>query len=371
MATFAERIKEIEDEIRKTKINKATETHVGRLKAKIARLKREQQDRIFSSSTSGGPGYDVKRSGDSSVAFIGLPSVGKSTLMNQLIGQELSAIAAYEFTTLEAIPGIMNHQGANIQVIDLPGIISGASNGKGRGKRVLSVARSADLLLVVLDVFDTVRHLEIILNELFYVGIRLNQSKPDIVITKTMRGGIAISTLKILTKITEKTIKNILQEYRLINADITIRNDITVEQLIDALEANRVYIPAIVLINKIDLADQEKLENLSKKFPEATLVSAESGYFIDELKDLIFNTLNLIKIFLRPQGEETDFEEPLIVREGCTVGEICDKLHRKFREEFKFARVWGLSARHSGQKVSLRHELANDDVLTIVRSTRG
>lgn len=371
MATFQEQIKTIEDEIRKTKINKATETHVGRLKAKIARLKREQQDRIFGSQGGGGPGYDVKKSGDSSVALIGLPSVGKSTILNQLTGQEISEVGAYEFTTLEAIPGIMNHEGASIQVIDLPGIISGASNGKGRGKRVLSVARGADLLLVVLDVFQTARHLEIILNELFYVGIRLNQSKPDIVLNKTMRGGIAISTLKTLTKITEKTIKNILQEYRLINADVTIRSDITVEQLIDALEANRVYIPAITIINKIDLADDDKLKALSEKYPDVLMVSAESGYFIDELKDTIFNTLKLIKIFLRPQGGETDYEEPLIVRKGSTVGEICDKLHKKFREEFKFARVWGLSARHSGQKVSLNHTLKDDDVLTIVRSTRG
>ncbi|MHA2031404.1 MAG: OBG GTPase family GTP-binding protein [Candidatus Kariarchaeaceae archaeon] len=370
MSSFDEQIKTIEDEIRKTKINKATETHVGRLKAKIARLKREQQDRIFDSAGGGGPGYDVKKSGDSSVALIGLPSVGKSTLMNKLIGHELSEIGAYAFTTLDAIPGIMNYEGASIQLIDLPGIISGASNGKGRGKRVLSVARNADLLLIVLDVFDTPRHLEIIMNELFYVGIRLNQTKPDIVIEKTMRGGIAISTLKILTKVTEKTIKNVLQEYRMINANMTIRSDITVEQVIDSLEGNRVYIPALFLVNKIDLADDDKLQLLQEQYPHASFISAESGLNIDELKDRIFNKLHLIKLYLRPHGGETDYEEPLIVRFGSTVGDICDKLHRKFRDEFKFARVWGTSVRHPGQKVSLNHPLEDEDVLTIVRSLR-
>lgn len=370
MSTFNEQIKAIEDEIRKTKINKATESHVGRLKAKISRLKREQQDRIFGSSGGGGYGYDVKKSGDSSVAFIGLPSVGKSTLLNKLCGQEISEIGAYAFTTLDAIPGIMYYEGASIQIIDLPGIISGASNGKGRGKRVLSVARNADLLLLVLDVFDTARHLEIIMNELFYVGIRINQTKPDIVIHKTMRGGIAISTLKTLTKITEKTIKQVLQEYRLINADITIRSDINVEQMIDALEGNRVYIPALILINKIDLADDDKLRMLHKKFPQTNFVSAESGLNMDKLQDKIYNSLQLIKLYLRPHGGETDYEEPLIVRFGSTVGDICDKLHRKFRDEFKFARVWGTSVRHSGQKVSLNHPLKDEDVLTIVRSTR-
>ncbi|MFV2013991.1 MAG: TGS domain-containing protein, partial [Candidatus Heimdallarchaeota archaeon] len=67
---------------------------------------------------------------------------------------------------------------------------------------------------------------------------------------------------------------------------------------------------------------------------------------------------------------ETDYEEPLIVRFGSTVGDICDKLHRKFRDEFKFARVWGTSVRHPGQKVSLNHSLDDEDVLTIIRSTR-
>ncbi len=370
MSTYEDQIQTLEDEIRRTKINKSTEGHVGRLKAKIAKLKRIQQEKILGSSGKSGEGYDVKKSGDSSVALIGLPSVGKSTLLNQLIGQDISEIGSYDFTTLDAIPGTMHYEGATVQIIDLPGIISGAAKGKGRGKRVLSVSRSADLLLIILDVFDAKNHINVILNELFYVGIRINSIKPDIVIMKTMKGGIGIATLKNLSHIDESTIKIVLKEYKLINADVTIRSDITLEELIDTLEGNRVYIPAIFILNKIDLLDHDELEDVLRIMPEAIPISAEANQGIDELRFLIMEKLSLIRIFMRPHGGETDYEEPLIIRSGSTIGDVCDKLHRNFRSEFRFARVWGTSVKHHGQRVSLNHHLEDEDVLTIIRSTK-
>ncbi len=370
MSTFDDQIRDLEDEIRKTKINKATEGHVGKIKAKIAKLKRTQQEKILGSSGGGGYGYDVKKSGDSSVALIGLPSVGKSTLLNKLCDKEISTVGAYAFTTLEAIPGTMFYDGATIQIIDLPGIISGASKGKGKGKRVLGVARSADLILIVADVYKTERHLEIIENELFHVGIRMNQEPPKIVIEKTKSGGIAIATLKTLTNITEKTIKAILTEYRVINANVTIRSDITIDQLIDSLEGNRVYINAFYVINKIDLIDEEEKDKLLSTYQNSLDISAEANINIPKLRDRIMDNLKIIKVYLRPHGGVTDFEEPLILRKGVDIGEVCDKLHRNFRSEFRFARVWGTSAKHPGQKVSITHTLHDEDVLTIVRSAR-
>lgn len=370
MASFEEKIRLLEEEIRKTKINKATESHVGRIKAKIARLKREQQEKVMGGSGGKGDGYDVKKGGDSSVALIGLPSVGKSTLLNQLTGQHISEVGSYKFTTLQAIPGVMHYEGASIQIIDLPGIISGASKGKGRGKQVLGVSRNSDLILIILDVFKAKDHLKLILDELFYVGIRTNESPPDIIITKTMKGGIGISSLKLLTHITEKTIKTIMQEYRFLNADITIRTDLTVEQLIDTLEGNRVYIPAIYLVNKIDLATPEKLDLIRELVPQAVFISAENNDNVEELRAIIFEQLKLIKVYLKPHGGEIDYDEPLIIQFGSTIGDVCDKLHRNFRDEFRFARVWGASVKHPGQKAMLHHKLVDEDVLTIIRSSR-
>src|ERR671922_511565 len=177
-----EKIKEIQDQIHRTQINKATEFHIGLLKAKIARLKREMEENVHSKTvhTGGGNiGFDVKKAGDATIVLIGLPSVGKSTLLNRLTNAR-SKIAAYHFTTLTAVPGIMDYRSARIQVLDLPGIIEGASGGKGFGKRVLSVARSADLVLIVLDVFQP-HHLSVLKKELSEIGIKVDQKPPNVI----------------------------------------------------------------------------------------------------------------------------------------------------------------------------------------------
>ena len=63
MASMEEQIQELEDEIKKTDYNKATQQHIGRLKAKIARLK-EQAEKRAAASGGGGKGYSVKKSGN-------------------------------------------------------------------------------------------------------------------------------------------------------------------------------------------------------------------------------------------------------------------------------------------------------------------
>lgn len=69
------------------------------------------------------------KSGDARVALIGFPSVGKSTLLSTLTATQSEA-ASYEFTTLTCIPGVIEYKGANIQLLDLPGIIEGAAQVK-------------------------------------------------------------------------------------------------------------------------------------------------------------------------------------------------------------------------------------------------
>lgn len=88
----------------------------------------------------GGPrtdGFEVGRYGDARVALMGFPSVGKSSLLQKLTGVA-SEVANYEFTTLTCIPGVIYHNDAKIQLLDLPGIIDGAASGRGRGRQVIS-----------------------------------------------------------------------------------------------------------------------------------------------------------------------------------------------------------------------------------------
>lgn len=60
-------------------------------------------------------GFDVAKTGDARIGFVGFPSVGKSTLLSNLAGV-YSEVAAYEFTTLTTVPGVIRYKGAKIQV---------------------------------------------------------------------------------------------------------------------------------------------------------------------------------------------------------------------------------------------------------------
>ena len=245
--SIEEKIKAIEEEIQKTPYNKATSHHIGKLKAKISKLKEEQIKR--SSGGSKGEGFHIKKSGDATAVLVGFPSVGKSTLLNELTNAE-SKVGAYQFTTLEIIPGVMEYNNAQIQIFDIPGIITGAAGGKGRGKEILSVARTADLIIVVLDTLNP-QHLNVILKELDNVGVRPNQTKPDVKIKKTRKGGINVSTTVPLSYLDEKTIRSIINEYGIHNADILFRDDVTMDQFIDVIEDNKSYVPMMILLNKV------------------------------------------------------------------------------------------------------------------------
>lgn len=357
--TIEEEIRAIQEEIDKTQKNKATEHHIGRLKAKMARLK---DDMIRKAMAKGGGdgGYSVKKSGDATVTLVGFPSVGKSTLINKLTDAK-SEVGAYEFTTLDVIPGVMEYRDAKIQILDLPGLVKGAASGRGRGREVISVIRGCDLILMIIDVFNY-QHIQVLEKELYDAGIRINQSPPDVTITRIIKGGITITSTVELS-IDEDTIKTVLGEYKIHNALVNIREDINVDQLIDVVRGNRVYIPSIMVINKIDLVDREHI----KKFPQdAVKISADRELNLDGLKDVVYEQLGFVNVYLKPQGEAADLEEPMIMRGGCTIGDVCDRLHKDFRRKFRYARVWGDSAKHAGQRVGLDHGLADGDIVTII-----
>ena len=365
VSQIEKQIKDIEDEIFNTQKNKATEHHIGKLKAKIARLKQEAGKR--KSSASKGKGFSLKKAGDATVGLVGFPSVGKSTLLNQLT-RASSKIGDYDFTTLETVPGIMKYNGADIQIFDLPGLISGASKGRGRGREILSAIRNVDLLILMVDALQT-DQLEVIEKELYEAGIRINERPPDVVVTKKSQGGIIINSTITQTHLSLLHITSIASEF-VINADITIRENITEDRLIDAFSDNRVYVSALIVLNKIDLVSSKVLAQLNERSISKDMVvipiAAKDGKGIDNLKHAIFAHLELLRVYMKPVGKQADFQEPLILRKGQTIEDACKKLHRDFVRKFRYATVTGPSAKHPSQKVGLDHQLCDQDVLTVV-----
>jgi small GTP-binding protein len=368
MATIQQQIEEIQGEIDKTKRNKATEHHIGKLKAKIAHLK-ARLEKVEAHSRSSGPskGFEIRKSGDASVALVGFPSVGKSTLIS-LLTDAKSEIGGYAFTTLTCIPGVMEHRGAKIQILDLPGLIKGAAAGKGRGREILNVVRSCDMVLYIIDPFQH-NHFRILHRELEIAGMRLNQSKPPVFIRRNDRGGILVSSTVEQTRLESDEIADIIRSFGIVCAQVTLRVDVNADMIVDTLAQNRVYSRAVVVINKIDLAEQRDIEEASSILPEGwpiLPISAFTGEGVEKMKDFIFDNLDFMSIFLKPQGQEADLIEPLIVKRDSTVRDVAAGLHRDFVRKFRFARVKGPSARFDWQRVGLEHILMDEDLISII-----
>jgi ribosome-interacting GTPase 1 len=361
-------IEAIEEEIAETPYNKSTEAHIGRLKAKLAEKKEEFEKR--QSGSGGGPGYAVEQTGDATVALVGFPSVGKSTLLNALTNAD-SETGSYAFTTLNVEPGMLQYRGANIQLLDVPGLIQGAAEGRGGGQEVLSVVRSADLIVFVLSAFD-IDHYEPLYEELYANKIRLDEAPPSIAVTRKGKGGINV-TLHDDCTLSEDVVREVLREHGYTNADVTIREDVTLDRLVDGVMDNRVYLPSLVTVNKADLIDREYLETVEDDLREqgidpddAIYISAAADKGLDALKEHIWESLGLIRIYMDKPGRGVDREEPLILREGATVGDACEKLGGDMEERFRFARVSGPSAKHDEQQVGTEHVLADEDVVRML-----
>lgn len=355
-------IAELEKQIATTKYNKKTQHAIGQMKAKLARLREKQEQR--SSKKSKGTGYAVRKSGDCTVVLLGFPSVGKSTLLNVLTNQE-SKVGSYAFTTLTVIPGLMEYNHAKIQILDVPGIVEGASDGTGRGKEVLQVLRSADMILILLDAQHP-EHYHVIKKEIYNTGIRINKQIPDVQIKRKTKGGISVSSTVRLTKIDEETIVSICKVYRIVNADILIRDDITDDELIDVLENNRIYTKAITVLNKIDMVSPQEQERIRNMLPIDLIISANKKFNTESLKRIIFESLSLMPIFLKEVRKEADLNEPMVLSKGATLGDLCRKIHKDFVRKFRFARIWGDSVKFSGQKIQkFDHVLKANDVVEI------
>lgn len=355
-------IRKIEDELARTQYNKATEHHIGLLKAKLAKLRRAAAS---ARKAGGGRGFAVRKEGDATVVMVGFPSVGKSTLINQLSAAK-SEVAAWEFTTKEVIPGMLLHRGARIQILDIPGIIAGAAEGKGMGKMVLSTVRAADMILIVTDV-ERIDRIATALEELEKADIRLDKSPADISIRKRNYGGISVVGKPGLS---EDTVKDVLKTLGVLNAEVVIRRPITIDQLVDHVNASCVYIPSLVVINKADMVDAKRLKEaetaVRRRYGKEVLsISAEEGTNIGELKNMIYEKLKFIQIYTKRKEDKT-LGEPMIVKEGTTVAEVCRRIHKDLLKKFKYALVIGRSVKYPNQNVGLEHRLVDQDVVTII-----
>jgi len=342
------KIAAVEKEIHDTPYDKSSQFHHGVLKAKLSRLRDALEEREARGS-GGGAGYAIKHSGDASVVLVGLPSVGKSTLLNKVTNAE-SKVGNYDFTTLGVIPGMMEYKGISIQILDLPGIIEGAASGKGFGKKVLSVIRASDLVVLMAD-YKRMAWIDKIRAEMESAGVRLNKKPPRIHVTRSDRGNIRI--IDSFGGLPSETMEEVAREMGLENASIQLLERVeTIDRFIDGLSKSRTYIPLVEVVTKIDQQPKAKLPKVEGR----VYMSAVEGTGIEEFKEMVWRKLSLVRVYLkRERTGEADRVEPLIMRQGQNLREVLKKISNQMSEDITRAFVWGKGARFPGQEVSFSY----------------
>ncbi|PKU30715.1 hypothetical protein llap_18980 [Limosa lapponica baueri] len=116
---------------------------------------------------------------------------------------------------------------------------------KGRGRQVIAVARTADVVIMMLDATKGEVQRALLEKELESVGIRLNKSKPNIYFKPKKGGGISFNSTVTLTQCSEKLVQLILHEYKIFNAEVLFREDCSPDEFIDVIVGNRVYMPSL------------------------------------------------------------------------------------------------------------------------------
>jgi small GTP-binding protein len=112
----------------------------------------------------------VRREGAAQVALVGAPNAGKSSLLQALSEIQIKT-GDYAFTTLRPVPALTRIRGVLVQLVEIPGLIEGASEGRGGGKALLGVLRGADAIVFCQAAAGDDAELRVVRGEVSAAGI--------------------------------------------------------------------------------------------------------------------------------------------------------------------------------------------------------
>ncbi len=316
-----------------------------------------------------GPRFFIEKEGAAQVIVVGPPNTGKSSIVSILTGAK-TKIADYPYSTIEPVPGMYKFKDVLFQLIDTPPLSPGSRS--GLNSRVIGLIRNADTIMIILDINgDPIDDFERIYDELNSHGILLHKPRGRVVIERQRSGklGIRVALMGRLLDCTPDDIRKLLESYRINNALVKIYGDVTLDDVEQAVFESRLYKPSIIVINKADLDLKKALTKgrlLKKMNPDIPVIVASAKWRkgFEKLGEILFNELELIRIYTKqPNGQVSD--KPLILKKGSTVLDVAKSIHKKFVENFLYAKIWGPSAKYPGERVGLDHILHDGDIVEI------
>ncbi len=364
--TLQEKIITLQEFISLVPRHKGAENLLANLKTRLSKLKaKSEEERLRRKGT--GIQFHLRKEGDAQVVLAGLTCVGRSSLLNTLTGSRVE-IGDWAFTTQKPEPGMLLYEGVRIHLVEAPAIFE-RSSAEGIGIQVLSFIRNADSIALVVDLSqDVLGQMKIIEEEFELAGIRINATPPPVEVEKTGSGGIQIIGGVNLLDGGKGEIIDLLNKKGIYNAVVKIWGPISLDQIVESIDASIVYKSAIIVATKGDMpGSAQNYEILKKNYDERfkiAPVSVLKNIGLEELKQEILTDLELIRVFTK-DPEEGIAKKPIVLKKGATVGDVSRILHSSFFKNFRFAKIWGPSVKHDGSKVGIDHVLDDNDIVQI------
>ena len=349
--------------------HKGTERMCSQVKRQMAQLRDEIYKKKKQAKTGGGPSPFVQKAGAAQIAVIGPTNVGRSSLLRAVTNAQVE-VTPYPFGTKQPVPGMLPYEDIQFQLVEIPPIVDGSSEGRADGFQNLSSVRNADGIIMVVDLTDDpAGNLLMVQGELD--ASRILTSKPEGEANIQRRGvgrDIQFIWEGELVGCTKEEVVALLNEFKIRSALVRIRGSVTIDNVEDAIFGNAVYRPTLVVANKADLGpDSGTIEQLKMTDDslEVLVISAEkTPNLATTIGSRLFKLLEIARIYTKEPGEEPA-REPVVVRRGITVGELARIIHNDFYKNFKYARIWGPSAKFPNEKVGLDRVLEDGTVIQL------
>ena len=364
------KLKAYEDFLAAVPQHKGTMKLRGQIKKKMAIIRRDLDDKKKKGTgkSSGGPKIYVEKDGAAQIAVLGMTNVGKSSLLASLTNAKVE-VSPVPYTSHEPVPSIMNYKDIRFQLVEAPAMIEGSADGKLFGMATIGSARSADGVILMIDLsVDPIMQLDLLLEELEKSRVMLSKPKGHIDIDRKH----SIMTLRIilvgkLIDCTMKDVENLLRSYKINDAIVKISGEVTLDEVEDAIFESTIYKPALIIANKLDCPGaQANLKLLQSRVANKNpiiAISAEKKIGLDQVGEALFKTMDIIRIYTKEPGSKLPSTNPFTLKKGATIQELAKNIHGDFLKNFAFARVWAKRLPFSPQKAGLTFVLDDGDIV--------
>lgn len=288
--------------------HKGTDKLQADIRKKIKKI-RELEEKRKASAPKRASLFNIKKEGAATVALLGFPNTGKSSFL-ALVTNARPAVAEYPFTTTAPIPGMMDYEDIQIQLIDLPPVSEEYVE-----PDMFNLIRSVDIVLLMADL-----NADNMLDQMEFIMEKLRSVKIELV------------------DINKKT------------------------------ESNWTYKKAVIAANKFDAVFAEDNLNILKEFYGKNFIiqpiSCVRPQYIEDLKKVIFDNLGIIRVYSKPPGRQVELTRPYVLPKGACVLDAANMVHKDIAQNLKYAKIWG-STRYQGQMVERNYILSDKDTIEL------